>query len=347
MDLIPLESNLHKKNHPVIISQIINMIESDNFWHRRTFESVMSNLRNMWTEGMQELENAHMDCTNKDENNNEMDGIEVIDLCSVNRCKNNAVSEGKESAKQESQDKSKHDETDRKVVELMTVKDESTTKKDIVASSMMCWEPTESSAEEEPHDEPEKVTNKPVETTKNLKHEEEHVGPTLDTSNQLKISIEEFCWEKEDNGSTLETEEHEPPELVYITNLKDGLQKNGTKLHDEEGPDKKKPVASNRLIGVPSLNNLNHEFDIYGETGMKDGWQMNGRWKEGGLMIELFKTTRTSMKFDRMIPSGSSWLMGIKVHRILDQAHSVVEPGNSILLSKFHQITGHTAEHLL
>ena len=51
MDLIPLESNLHKFN-PVIISQIINMIESDNFWHRKMFESVMSNLQNMWTEGI-------------------------------------------------------------------------------------------------------------------------------------------------------------------------------------------------------------------------------------------------------------------------------------------------------
>ena len=87
MDLIPLESDLHKY-HLVIISQIINMIESDNFWHRRTFESVMSDLRNMWTEGMQELENALMDCTNDGENNNEMDGIEVIDLCSVSWCKN-------------------------------------------------------------------------------------------------------------------------------------------------------------------------------------------------------------------------------------------------------------------
>ena len=46
MDLIPLESNLHKF-HLVIISQIINMIESDNFWNRKTFESVMSDLRNM------------------------------------------------------------------------------------------------------------------------------------------------------------------------------------------------------------------------------------------------------------------------------------------------------------
>ena len=51
LDLIPLESNLHKF-HPVITSQILNMIESDNFWHRKTFESVMSVLRNMWTKGI-------------------------------------------------------------------------------------------------------------------------------------------------------------------------------------------------------------------------------------------------------------------------------------------------------
>ena len=36
MDLIRLESNLHKF-HLVIISKIIKMIESDNFWHRKTF----------------------------------------------------------------------------------------------------------------------------------------------------------------------------------------------------------------------------------------------------------------------------------------------------------------------
>ena len=68
---------------------------------------------------------------------------------------------------------------------------------------------------------------------------------------------------------------------------------------------------------VPELNH-----DLFSFTkAMKDAWQVNGRWKEGGLMIELFKRTRASMKFDRMIPSGSSWLMEIKVHRILDQTH--------------------------
>ena len=68
---------------------------------------------------------------------------------------------------------------------------------------------------------------------------------------------------------------------------------------------------------------LNH--DLYSHTkDMKEGWHMNGRWKERGLIIELFKTTRASMKFDRMISSGSSWSMGVKVQRVRDQANSVL-----------------------
>ena len=46
---------------------------------------------------------------------------------------------------------------------------------------------------------------------------------------------------------------------------------------------------------------------------------MNGRWKEGGLIFELFTS----------------------------QAHAVIEPGRSIPIWKFHQMTGHTGEHLL
>ena len=86
---------------------------------------------------------------------------------------------------------------------------------------------------------------------------------------------------------------------------------------------------------VPELNH-----DLFSFTkAMKDGWQMNGRWKEGGLMIELFKTGRTSMKFDRRIPSGSSWLMGIKVHRVYDEAHAAMEAGKSITATKLHLMT--------
>ena len=107
----------------------------------------------------------------------------MIDLCSVSRCENDTISKGKESAMQESQDKSKHDETNKKVDESKTVRDKSSTKKNNVESAMMCWESTESLAEKEHREEPEKVANKVVETTEKQKHEEEHVEPTLNTGN--------------------------------------------------------------------------------------------------------------------------------------------------------------------
>ena len=94
---------------------------------------------------------------------------------------------------------------------------------------------------------------------------------------------------------------------------------------------------------VPQLNH-----DLFSFTkAMKEGWQMHGQWKEGGLMIELSQTSKNSIKFDRMIPSGSSWLMGLKTQRLVGQAHAVIEPGKSIPILKFHHITGHTGEHLL
>ena len=114
----------------------------------------------------------------------------MIDLCSVSQSKNNTLSEGKESAKQESWDKSKHDGTDKMEAELKTVKSDPTTKNDKVESAMMCWEMTSGFSKEETHKEPEKVAKKPVEETEKQKHEEEHVGPTLDTGSRLRISIE-------------------------------------------------------------------------------------------------------------------------------------------------------------
>ena len=96
------------------------MIEADNIWYHMTFESVMRDLWNMWTEGIQEMENTHMHCTNNDKNNYEM--------CSVSQNKNEAFMEGKESKKQESQDKSKHDAVDKMEVELRTIRSKSMTK---------------------------------------------------------------------------------------------------------------------------------------------------------------------------------------------------------------------------
>ena len=129
---------------------------------------------------------------------------------------------------------------------------------------MMCWESTESFVEKEHPEEPEKITNKLVETTGKQKHEEEHVEPTLNTGNRLKISIEELSWEREGDRSTLGVEEPKQQQVVYITNLEDGLRKDGTALYDEKDPNEKKPAVRNRPIEGPSLNNPNHVFEIYG-----------------------------------------------------------------------------------
>ena len=101
------------------------------------------------------------------------------------------------------------------------------------------------------HKEQEKIEKNPIEKMEKPKHEEEHVEPTLNIGDRLKISVEEFSWEREDDGSTLVMQETEQQQLVYITNLKNGLQKDNTKQHDEEGPNNKKPAAEKGLLKSP------------------------------------------------------------------------------------------------
>ena len=54
---------------------------------------------------------------------------------------------------------------------------------------------------------------------------------------------------------------------MYITNLEGGLQKDSTKLYEEEGPNDKKPAVKNRHFEKPALNNLNHVYKLYEESG--------------------------------------------------------------------------------
>ena len=113
-------------------------------------------------------------------------------------------------------------------------------------------------SKKDPHEESENEGKKSIEKTQKPKDEEKHVDSTLHTGNRQKISIEEFSWTTEDNRSTLNTQETEQQKLVYITNLKDDLQKNNTKLFKEEDPKSKKPTFKNRPFERPSLVNLIH-----------------------------------------------------------------------------------------
>ena len=171
MDLTTLELNLHKYDL-VIISQIIQMFETDIFWHQKTFESFLTNLHKMWKEGIHELENASMYCTENGAIADEMNGAEVIDLCSVGQTKNDAHGKGKGSAKPESQDKTKTNATNRMEDENRTIKSKSMTKNEEVETTMTCWEAVNDFLEKEPCKEQENEEEKLVEKMEKSKHEE-------------------------------------------------------------------------------------------------------------------------------------------------------------------------------
>ena len=69
----------------------------------------------------------------------------------------------------------------------------------------MCWEYLKDSPGKEPHEESQNKGKKSVEKMQKPKDEEEHVDSTLYMGYQLKVSIKEFSWEAEDDGSTLDT----------------------------------------------------------------------------------------------------------------------------------------------
>ena len=50
-------------------------------------------------------------------------------------------------------------------------------------------------------------------------------------------------------------------------NLEGGLPKDSMKLYKEEGPNNKKPAVKNRCFEEPALNNLNHVYELYKESG--------------------------------------------------------------------------------
>ena len=69
---------------------------------------------------------------------------------------------------------------------------------------------------------------------------------------------------------------------------------------------------------------------------------MNASWKKHGIQIELFKKGHASFYCDRMILSGSSWILGVKVKQVLGQDHAVIEPRKRFSMNKLHEISGYT-----
>ena len=115
--------------------------------------------------------------------NDEMNGVEVINLCSESQTKNSELYEGKDSTKQESQDKMKTNTIARKESKNRPGKGKPMAESEENETMMMCWEDLKDSPGKEPHTESENKGEKPIEMTQKPKDEEEHVEPTLNTGN--------------------------------------------------------------------------------------------------------------------------------------------------------------------
>ena len=97
--------------------------------------------------------------------NNEMDGVEVIDLCSESQTKIGELHEGKESTKQESQDKMKTNTIISNINKNRPEKVKPTAKNEENETMMMCWENLKDPLVKEPHEESENEGEKPIEKT--------------------------------------------------------------------------------------------------------------------------------------------------------------------------------------
>ena len=179
MSLIPLELNLYK-NDPVVISQTIQMIEVDNFWHPKTFEVVLTELQRRWDDVIHKQKDMSMHCIENSEINNEMDGKEVIDLCSENQTTTSELHDGEESTKQKRWDKLKS-----RTIARLESKNRPEKDKQMAESNtaMMCWENLEDSLGKEPYEETDDEENKPVKEMQKPKDEEEYVDSTLHMGN--------------------------------------------------------------------------------------------------------------------------------------------------------------------
>ena len=121
-DSTPLELNL-RKSDLAVISHIIHIIEVDNFWYQKTFEAVLADLWRNWDKEVYKQENRTLHCKENAKTHKEMDGKEVIDLCSESQTMTSEHCKAKHSKKQENHDREESKTITRKENENRPEKD--------------------------------------------------------------------------------------------------------------------------------------------------------------------------------------------------------------------------------
>jgi hypothetical protein len=88
-----------------------------------------------------------------------------------------------------------------------------------------------------------------------------------------------------------------------------------------------------------------HLFGI--STAMMKGWTLTGKNQEGKLSLELSKKGFATVKFDQMIKSGSSYLLGAKLKRRIQDVNMAQQKGTKMTRRILHGRLGHCGAHLV
>ena len=159
------------------------MIEVDNFWHLQTFDAALTKIWRRWDEVIHEQKNMSTHCTENSKINDEIDGKDVLDLCSKAQTTTSELHDGEESTKQKSQDKMESKTIAGLESKNRSKKDKQMAETEENEKAMMCWENLEDSLDKEPYKETDDKEKKPVKETQKLIDEEEHVNSTLHMDN--------------------------------------------------------------------------------------------------------------------------------------------------------------------
>ena len=271
-DMIPLESDQYK-NDPVINQHIMQMIDADIFWCRKTFRAILMELLKIWN-------GETIALTNKELSEDEIHhcGESHATFDDQRLYKGEKTQQDDEVMKSVSVTSKAQKNWPRKCFQI--------DKNENYKSAMMSWESLEDSKQESRKSKTigrDKETNDDKEKQDNKTDDEEHIQSTVYTGNRLKSPVEELKLGADDNTSTPATQETSVRNLVYITNIQE--EKQGTMTdtqNDGKNPneqDNKKPTVKTSPLEKSVSVNSNDNLKDYGESGIDNNLARDKEWE--------------------------------------------------------------------
>ena len=210
-EMILLELNPYRTDL-AINQHIMEMIDTDISWYKKTFGAILMEL--------QKIQNGKMITQTSEENSEK----EMIDLCDESHVMLSDLRLSKREKAQKDYDNMMSVSVSSEAQKNWPRKSFQINENKRVESAMMCWESLEDSEQEEKTRKTigrDKETNDDKEKQNNEKDDKEHVESTVYTGNRLKIPVKELKLGVDDNTLTLATQETSVTNLVYITNIQE------------------------------------------------------------------------------------------------------------------------------